>query len=61
MQWILLVMLVSSNGHMEYHDPMVFYGKKACRDAQSAVAEMAPDNATVTVITKCVIRGNNKE
>lgn len=61
MQWVLLVMLISSNGHMEYHDPMVFYGKKACRDAQSVIASMAPDNATVTVVTSCVIRGSSKE
>lgn len=61
MQWLLLVMFVSANGHMEYHEPTVMYGKKACWDAQHAIAEMAPDNASVTVITKCVIRGSSKE
>ena len=60
MQWILLVMLVSSNGNMEYQQPTIMYSKKACKDAQMVISQMAPNNATVTVITACVSRGGRE-
>lgn len=60
MQWLLLVMLVSANGHMEYHEPTVLYSKKACKDAQAVISQMAPQNAAVTVVTACVSRGGRE-
>lgn len=61
MQWILFVMLVSATGDMKYQDPTVFYSKYACETAQHVIADMAPKNASTTVVTACVKRGTDKE
>lgn len=60
MQWILLVMLVSANGDMQYKEPVVFYSKKACVNAMDALRTLVPRNATFSVVSQCVTRGGKE-
>lgn len=57
MQYLLLIMLTTASGSIDYKEPVVFYAKKACEDAQDIIKQMTPRNATVMITTACVKRG----
>lgn len=59
MQYLMLIMLVTASGDIEYRDPTVFYARQACFDAQKVIKEMTPKNAVVTLVTACVPRGRD--
>lgn len=60
MQWLLIVMLTSSTGVVEYHEPTVLYSKKSCKDAQEVIRAMTPGNAATIITTACIPRGSNR-
>lgn len=57
MQYLLLIMLTTASGNVDYKEPVVFYAKKSCEDAQDIIKQMTPRNATVMITTACVKRG----
>ena len=57
MQYLLLIMLTTASGNVDYKEPIVFYAKKACEDAQDIIKQMTPRNASVMITTACVKRG----
>lgn len=59
MQYLMLMMLVSVTGSVDYKEPTPFYARQACYDAQKVIKEMTPRNAAVTIVTACVPRGRD--
>lgn len=59
MQWMLLVMLTTASGNVDYKDPVAFYAKRSCEIAQDTIVQMTPKNAAVTITTACVKRGKD--
>jgi hypothetical protein len=60
MQYLLFVIISTASGNIDYKEPVALYSKKACTEAQDMIVQMTPRNATVTITTACVKRGNDR-